>query len=244
MKTSKHLSILFAFLAVVGIAYGQDGTISGTVKFSGKPPDLKPFMVPAAFTGCGKEKSLERLIVSAKGGVENAVVYIDGLKRKSGGSVKGGYLIDQKDCMYHPHLLVVAHGNSFFVENSDQMFHNVHGYFEPTHATAFNIAEPVKGMKMEQSVKKPGMYEIRCDVHPWMNGYVFVAGNGYATKTDKEGEFTLSNVPPGKYKVVMWHEGWGTKLVGGRPHFSKPVEQTQEITVTSGKTTTADFTLK
>ncbi len=244
MKLSKLFSFIFVFVVAAGIAYGQDGTITGTVKFSGTPPTMKPFPVPSSFTGCGKEKSLDRLIVGKGGGVANAVVYIEGLKKKAGKTSPGEYVIDQKNCEYHPHVLVVAQGNAFTVENTDMMFHNVHGYVEATHATAFNIAEPIKGMKAIQRVRKPGMYLLECDVHPWMNGYVYVAGNGYATETNSDGAFTLSNVPPGKYKLVMWHEGWNTKIVGGRPDYSKPVEQTQEITVAAGKATTADFTLK
>jgi len=42
----------------------------------------------------------------------------------------------------------------------------------------------------------------------------------------------------------MWHEGWDTKDVSGKPEFSKPIEETQEITVTAGNTTAANFTLK
>lgn len=244
MKTLKHLPFLFVFVIAAGIAYGQDGTITGTVKFEGTPPDIKPYVVPSSFTGCGKEKSMDRLVIGSDSGVSNAVIYIEGLKKKAGRGSPAKYVIDQKDCQYSPHVLVVGEGNAFTVENSDQMFHNVHGYVEATNATAFNIAEPIKGMKTVQRVRTPGMYLLRCDVHPWMNAYVYVAGNAYATTTDSDGAFTLSGVPPGKYKLVMWHEGWETQLVSGNPVFSKPVEQTQEVTVSAGGSATVNFTLK
>jgi hypothetical protein len=99
-------------------------------------------------------------------------------------------------------------------------------------------------MKSVERVKQPGMYQLRCDVHPWMNAYVFVAGDGYATVTGENGTYTLSDVPPGNYKLILWHEGWNTKVKGGRPEFSDAIQQTQEITVTAGQATTANFSLK
>jgi len=205
---------------------------------------MKPYKVTFNNNVCGSSASLDRLIVDKKGGVEYAVVYIEGLKSKAERVSPAKYEIVQKGCSYQPHVLVVDHGEAFTVANDDPIFHNVHGYFASNNETAFNIAEPIKGMKAVQRVRRPGMYLMRCDVHPWMNAYVYVAGNGYATATDASGSYTLKDVPPGKYKLVMWHEGWDTKDIGGRPEFSKPVTETQEVTVTAGKAATVNFTLK
>ncbi|MCL4539413.1 MAG: carboxypeptidase regulatory-like domain-containing protein [Bacteroidetes bacterium] len=244
MKAHKIITSIFAVLLGFGLAYGQTGTVQGTVTFAGSAPTMKPYKVTYNNNVCGNEASLDRLIVSKGGGVEYAVVYIEGAKAKPEKVSPSKYDIDQKDCAYHPHVLVVNHGEAFTVTNSDPLFHNVHGYFASNNETAFNIAEPVKGMKVVQHVRKPGMYMMRCDVHPWMNCYVYVSGDGFATATDKEGAFKLADVPAGKYKIVMWHEGWGTKDISGKPEFSKPIEETQEVTVTAGKTATVDFTLK
>ncbi|MCL5737436.1 MAG: carboxypeptidase regulatory-like domain-containing protein [Bacteroidetes bacterium] len=244
MKAPKVLMALFAIMLGTGLAYGQTGTISGTVKFAGNKPDLEPYKVTYNNDVCGNEKSLDRLVIGKDSSVQYAVVYIDGLKGKNVNVPPSKYVIDQKDCGYNPHVLVVEHGDKFTVANNDPLFHNVHGYFAANHSTAFNIAEPVKGMKVVQRVKRPGMYLLECDIHPWMNAYVYVADNGYAAVTDKDGEFTISDVPAGKYKLVMWHEGWDAKIVSGKPEYSKPVENTQEITVEAGKTATVNFTLK
>lgn len=244
MKTFRVLSVFFLFSVGSGLAYGQNGTITGTVKFSGTMPAMEPYKVTYNTDVCGGDKSLDRLVVGADSGVQYAVVYLEGVAGKKENVSPSKYVIDQKSCEYEPHVLVVEHGDKFTVENSDPLFHNVHVYFADNHSSAFNIAEPVKGMKVVQRVRKPGMYLLECDVHPWMNCYVYVAGDGYAAVTDGSGNFAIADVPPGKYKLVMWHEGWDTKLVSGKPEFSKPVEDTQEITVEAGKTTTAAFTLK
>jgi len=244
MKAIKILLALFSVSVWGGLAYGQTGTIAGMVKFSGTLPTMEPYKVTYNTNVCGGDKSLDRLVVEPDSGVQYAVVYIEGLKGKKENVPPSKYVVDQKDCEYAPHVLIVEHGDKFTVANSDPLLHNVHGYFAENHSTAFNIAEPVKGMKVVQRVRKPGMYLLECDVHPWMNCYVYVSDNGYAAVTDKSGNFTISDVPPGKYKLVMWHEGWDTKLVSGKPEYSTPMEDTQEVTVEAGKTTTADFTLK
>jgi plastocyanin len=244
MKLVSLLSTTACLLLFSAIAFGQTGAITGSVKFAGAPPAQKPFAVPSAFPACGKERPLDRLVVGKDNGVANAVIYIEALKKKSAAATAPTIVADQKDCHYDPHVIVVTDGDAFTVQNSDATFHNVHGYFDADHSTAFNLAQPTKGLKMVQRVKKPGMYFLRCDIHPWMNAYVFVAGDGYATVSDADGRFTLSNVPPGTYKLVMWHEGWTSKVAAGRPTFSDAVQQTQQIIVTADKSTTADFTLK
>ena len=218
--------------------------MTGTVTFAGPPPAAKSIPVPTAFVGCGKAASLDRLLIGKAGGVANAVLYIQGPKKAGTPPPASSFVANQGSCRYAPHVLVVDQGDAFTVANSDSMFHNVHGYFDATHASVFNIAEPDKGMKTVQHVKQPGMYMLRCDVHPWMNAYVYVSGNGYATATDAAGKYTLTDVPPGTYKLVMWHEGWKYKMTGPIPQFAEAVQQTQEITVVAGKATAANFTLK
>ena len=244
MKTVKILLALFSVSWWGGLVYGQNGTISGTVKFSGVPPTMEPYKVTYNEDVCGGDKSLDRLVVGSDSGVQYAVVYLEDIKGKKENVPPSKYVIDQKDCSYEPHVLIVEHGDRFTVANSDPLLHNVHGYFAENHSSAFNIAEPVKGMKQVQRVRKPGMYLLECDVHPWMNCYVYIADDGYAAVTDKSGNFTIQDVPAGKYKLVMWHEGWDTKIVSGKPEYSRPVEDTQEITVEGGKTATATFTLR
>lgn len=246
MKSFPRLLFVIGLLLPAGIAYGEGGTLTGKVTFVGTPPAQKPFPVPGTFSNtCGREVSLDRLIVGKGNGVANSLIYIVGLKRPVNASATHAtFVADQKGCHYVPHVLVVAVGDSFTATNSDETFHNVHGYMDANHATAFNVAQPGKDMKATQRVKQPGVYQLRCDVHPWMNAYVFVSGNGFAAVTGEDGSYTLSDVPPGTYKLTMWHEGWNTKIEGGRPVFSDAIQQTQEIVVTLGKTTTTNFSLK
>ena len=71
------------------------------------------------------------------------------------------------------------------------------------------------------------MLHIKCDVHPWMVGYVGIVSHPYFATTDATGTFTIANVPAGKHTVQVWHERYG------------PLTQTLEVK--AGATTTADF---
>jgi hypothetical protein len=47
--------------------------------------------------------------------------------------------------------------------------------------------------------------KFQCDVHPWMFAWVTVVDHPYFAVTDKEGNFTIKDVPPGKYKISYQH---------------------------------------
>ena len=113
--------------------------------------------------------------------------------------------------------MVVAHaGQTVEIRNSDQTLHNVHTYKGT--ATLFNLAH-IQGTG-PQKKKFPTVGDVvkfKCDVHPWMTGWVLVTDNPYFAVTGDDGSFTIKDVPAGKYTVEVWHEKLGT--------------QTKEVTV-------------
>jgi hypothetical protein len=72
------------------------------------------------------------------------------------------------------------------------------------------------------------MYNVKCDAHKWMRAYVFAARNPYVALTDKNGRFEITDILPGKYTVLVWHEGFG--------------EVKKTIEVKEGGATTLDHT--
>jgi hypothetical protein len=79
---------------------------------------------------------------------------------------------------------------------------------------------------IEYTAKEEGMLRWKCDVHPWMRGYIGISKNPYQA-VSKDGTFKIDNVPPGKYTLESWHERYGTK--------------TQEVTVEAGKPAKVTF---
>ena len=131
-------------------------------------------------------------------------------------------VIDQKSCQYHPHVQWARTGTQTVILNGDRADHNIHGFKSPIDKnsladTKFNFSsEP--GTKKDSIgdayLEDPAKYIVKCDIHPWMNAYIFVVDHPYydltvAADADgrKAGEFTLSDVPPGEYELLWWKEG-------------------------------------
>ena len=224
---------------VVEVANG--GTIAGAVKWTGAAPKLDDLKVTKDPGTCGKAKKNPRLVVGKGGGVANTYVYLADIKAGAKIEPKDG-LIDQKTCEYSPHAQVVPVGSKIVAQNSDPILHNVHSYLGTT--TVFNFAQPIQGQKSEQKLTKVGTVTAKCDAgHIWMNAIVHVTNNPYYALTSDDGKFEIKNVPPGKYQIVAWHEGWKTTQSPTSVSFSDPVEQKKDVTVEAGKPAAVDFTL-
>jgi plastocyanin len=136
----------------------------------------------------------------------HAVVYID--------SVKGDFkppeehlVMDQKNMVFHPHILPVLAGTTVDFLNSDDVGHNV---FSPDKsADKFNLGTWPKGevrpFTFEKRCDKVCDAVMLCNVHPEMEAFVVIMQNPYYSTTDEEGNFTIENVPAGEYAVSVWH---------------------------------------
>lgn len=218
------------------------GSISGKVLFKGAAPKLE--RAKCNMEQCGATQSYDRLQIGKGGGVEYTLVYI--ANPPAGRANFPPLTMTQKGCRYEPHMAVATRGSSVTFVNGDDVLHNVHGYYYngADRTTAFNFGQPTKGQQTPQQLRKAGMASVECDVHPWMNSWIWVSDNPWATVTKADGSYSLDNLPPGTYTVVLWHEGWKlTGQPGGRPAFSGPVVEQKQVTVSAGATN-LDFELK
>jgi hypothetical protein len=218
------------------------GTITGTVKFVGPIPVDPPFIVTKNVEQCGRTKPFERLILDKGKGIKNAVVYLEDVEAGKPFPTTTTYTINQHHCEYVPHVQVVPMGAHLQIMNSDNILHNVHAYDEDSGLrTVCNIAQPIKGqctpIKQTQ-LKGVDILLTTCDAgHPWMSGYVVMCSNPYYVVTDSHGKFALTDVPPGTYKIKMWHEGFiitGVEKENGkikRYHFEDPYEVVKNVQV-------------
>ena len=153
----------------------------------------------------GKAISKPELIVSAKGGVQNVVMTIEGLE---GDFKKDPIVIDQKNKTYVPRISVSMVGNKLTFLNNDAILHNVHSYSGGE--TVYNIAMPKFIKKKTTKLEKSGLMKVRCDVHREMMAYIVVAENPYHAITNEVGLFQIDNIPAGTYVLKTWHMDRGT----------------------------------
>jgi hypothetical protein len=225
-------------------AVPDGGTISGTVKFVGPLPKLDPIPVNKNRDVCGEHKPAEALVLSADRGVKGSVVLIEGVARgKKGG---GEVVLDNHQCVFVSHVTAVGLKEKVAIRNSDPVLHNTHGFLGTP--TVFNVALPTKGQVIEVTkyLKNPGVIRVLCDAHPHMSAWMIVHDSPYYAVTDDKGAFRIADVPPGTYKVTMWHAGFRPKGADkdGRVLYDEPKTVTRELTVAPKATATVDFELK
>ena len=244
------------------------GTIRGMCRIDAAPA-LDPLSIfkdnKEDACGVSATRPSERVIVGEDRGLANCVVY---LKEIASGkdwpeamrSEDRKSLINQKGCKYAPHIMWVRPETQIAVGSEDNAEHNIHAYRESMADTQFNFTSaPFKSNDDTEAafLKKTGKYIVKCDIHPWMSAYIFVAPNPYhditaapAAEGRKCGEYVLENVPEGTYTLVFWHEG-----MIERPTFQDAQikaytysvdlqEEQADVKVEAGKTVTVDHEFK
>lgn len=188
-------------------AAGKTGSVTGKVLYEGKPAAPGRVTKPRP-AGCAEAMSQHETVKVSRGGLAEAVVVLEG-KGLPGKPPSEPVVITQDACMYQPRVSVAAQGQIVEVRNADPTLHNVHGYVDG--ATAFNLAQPPKARPIRREIAERGVLELKCDVHPWMHAWVYVAGSAFATVTKADGSFELEDVPPGEYTLEVWHPVLGDR---------------------------------
>jgi hypothetical protein len=265
-RADQRLFLLMFFLAAGGLAVAQSdykvvavtngGTISGSVKWSGPTPRALDFPVTKDPQICDpdskKRVDLERLIIGPQAGVANTVVY---LKNISGGKAleapEQRRHLDQRHCRYIPHILLVPEKAALQMQSSDATLHTIH----MEGAATFNLPFPFPNQVVSRTMSSPGLVHLRCNGgHLWMNAEMMVIPHPYYAVTDESGTFEFTDVPPGTYQVVAWHEGWTvagrehaydvlTEHAVQRPIFTEPKTWERPVTVTSNQVSVVNFVI-
>ena len=205
------------------------GTITGTIKLDGTPPaphTINMAAEPYCVTQHPTPVKTDEVVTGPGGTLANAVVYISDDMSKYAFTVPSAPVeIDQKGCLYHPHIIGMMAGQQLEVVNSDNATHNIHPI--PKDNKEWNESQPAGSAPILKVFARPeDAIPVKCNVHPWMKSYIFVFKNPYFEVTGTDGKFTIGDVPPGTYTVSVWQEKYGTKTssVTVGPKESKTVD--------------------
>jgi hypothetical protein len=239
------------------ITVQHGGAISGTVTWTGPIPKIPKLPITKNPEICDpqglKTRDLERLLIDPAGnGVANTVVFLRGITTGKPMDLPADrQQLDQKTCRYVPHIMLVPQSGTLKIESSDPVLHTVQMFGVATN----NIPFPFQNQFIPVTLQRQGVVELKCNAgHVWMNANVIVVRHPYYAVTDDRGAFTLSDVPPGEYEIVAWHEGWqiaseakvldvGAQVEVRRPIYSTPVSWTKKVTVKPSQPTVVDFTI-
>jgi plastocyanin len=164
--------------------------------------------------------------VNAKGlrSPANVLVFLTKASPVSVGLSGAKFIMDQRNLTFIPHILPVLVGSTVHFPNNDKVSHNV---FSLSRAKKFNLGSYKPGDAKNVLFDKPGIVELRCDVHAEMSAYIMVMKNPYWAITDKKGNFKIpdpehmeqygikgiENLTPGRYFIRTWHEKLKTRKV-------------------------------
>lgn len=186
---------------------GATGSVKGTVTFAGEAPVAKPLdtaLDPACTTALADETVLVR-----DGRLANVMVRLKGALPEVAVPSEPA-VMDQTGCAYRPRVLGAMVGQTLQVRNGDGTLHNVHSYAGAR--TLFNRAQPPGARAMDTTFPAgTEVVRLKCDVHPWMLGWVVVAPHPWFAVSAADGTFTLEGAPVGTWEIEAWHESLGTK---------------------------------
>lgn len=215
-----------------GLPSSGAATLRGTVKFEGMTPKPKP-IVMSADPSCAKQHPSpvfsQEVMTDSKGDLQNVVVFVsEGLGDRKFDPPTQPVVVEQKGCMYQPHVLAVQANQPLHVVNDDPTSHNIHP--TPANNREWNKAEPPGTSVDEAFAREEIAIPVKCNLHPWMHGYIAVFKHPFFAVTGKNGSFDLSNLPPGTYTIKAWHEKLGMS--------------TQTITIGASETKEISFVFK
>jgi len=224
-----------------------NAVVKGVVSYDGTPPEKKP--LPALLAHKDKDQCLEgggtnvidqTWIVSEKGGVANAVVW---LEPKSGSKFevsdkakedhKNPAVVDQPYCAYVPHVVaVLADVQPVIFKNSAKFSHNTKYDGGVKNGTFDKALSPKAEEKVGPFKKVNDPINVQCSMHGFMSMKILTFDHPYYAVTKEDGSYEIPNVPTGEeFTVMVWHEGTGKKDEG-------------KVTLKSGETKDLNYKVK
>ena len=228
MKLPKTIGVAVCAGVVASLALAGDdsktapqtpvtGTIKGQIVFDGEVPKIKPITIGAEVAkgccdtgGCPSSGNVadddRSLIIAEKGGIENVVVTltVEGAERPK--IPEEPRMLDQKGCRFSTRVMIIPMGATVAYANSDAVSHNIHTYAIKNEGINITVAG---GKNSAQKLEKAEAVKVTCDIHTWMASYVYVTDATHWDLTDAEGNFEIEDLPPGTYKLALWHEKLG-----------------------------------
>ncbi len=204
LTTQTHGRWLAVLLLVAYAPAAGAGVIRGTVRLPAlprAPVALQPY--------AGNANALPDAAPPVQGLAEDAVIYVESLAPAVADSLPSSPLrprLVQEHQSFVPHVLPVAVGTAVDFPNRDAIYHNV---FSLSPVQRFDLGKYPRGQSRQVRFRKAGLVRVFCDIHSNMEAFIVVLPNRAFTQPDAAGAFTLPDLPPGTYRLVLWHPDFG-----------------------------------
>jgi plastocyanin len=227
LRLRPQLAILLAaalYLTPAASAMADEwGTLKGTFVFGGEAAAPSALTVDKDVEVCGKHKLVaEELVVGEGKGVANVVVFVRDKEVKVKPELEAAAkaakpVLDNADCRFEPHVVVVQVGQEFVIKNSDTVGHNsnINSMKSPSNDLIPAGGQVTKRYMADEAVPA----QVTCNIHPWMKGWIVIRDNPYAAVSKADGTFEIADLPAEEVELQFWHEkaGYiGEMTLGGK----------------------------
>jgi plastocyanin len=181
------------------------GVIRGTLRLPSRP-EVTAAMDPYP----GHAGAMAGMHTIARGLPADAVVFVETIPAAKAAALQAAatesYSLAQKNQAFVPRVLAIAAGTMVQFPNQDPIYHNV---FSLSPARRFDLGKYPNGDSRQVVFTKPGLVKVYCDIHSNMEAFIYVLPHHAFTRPTAAGEFTLPDLPPGRYQVHAWHPDLG-----------------------------------
>lgn len=244
-----------AGLAYDVIDVRNGATITGKVAFTGALPHTpRRFEVRNGPEVCGSERVLTKL-EARDGRVKGVVIALEGVEKGKPFSSRRDAATDRgrgafhyaggnelnldvrlEKCSFGPFTGVIRADESVRFVNHDSIKHTLHTYslkgrkakiMRTLHTQSLRAQGQTEKNFPAKKLHRASAVVLTCDRHDFMENWLYMVRNPYYTISDESGNFEISQIPPGDYKLVAWHPVLGI--------------QEQRVTVTPDGRLAVDF---
>jgi len=129
------------------------------------------------------------------------VIYLEPITKNSAmaAAKTESSFISSRNSNFEPAFQVIQKGSVLEIKNTDPVLHNAH--ISENSITLFNVATPLMNQTVKKIMPRTGLFNVACDLHPWMNASVAVIAGPYYSVLQKPGRFQINNIVPGKYHL-------------------------------------------
>src|SRR5438105_196110 len=203
--------------AATRVVEPADGAaIKGVARFAGVRPRHSQLRAPPAGAPCAPDAAQRTLwqahLVFFDGTLPYVFVYVKSGLKKTYPPPTEPAVIEQRGCVYSPHVFGMMAGQPLKVVNADRVMHNLVASPKKNHA--LNVIQTTTDPKIlsgsDTFTRPEVMIEVTSGLRKWMRAYIGVVDHPFFAVTSAGGTFEIKGLPPGEYELEAWHEKWGS----------------------------------
>lgn len=198
-----------------------DGAVvRGMVTLKGAPPEPKSFELrrypDRVFCGGLSSgdgyRQLKEVLAGEQGGLKDVVIVVEGVQKGKPFATVDAQ-VEANVCQFLPFVTVVGDKRQLTVTNRDPVSHDIQGYTYDLSGVDIVLHRPsLKATGTTDTlhlVKGRKVFTMQCGMHPYMQNWGYAVDNPYYAVTSLDGEFSIGEVPPGTYRIKIWHPALG-----------------------------------